>query len=78
MTFTIDNENSITVHGTPEEAAAATTTPFDSFGSEQELAELAAQWPAERLVAIWGRLPGVAPVYCPRSNTGVPDTSVAM
>ena len=23
-------------------------------------------------------LPGVAPVYCPRSNTGVPDTSVAM
>ena len=52
-TFTIDNDNNITAHGTPEEAAAATATPFDSFSSQKELTELIATWPAERLVAIW-------------------------
>jgi NAD-dependent oxidoreductase involved in siderophore biosynthesis len=62
MTFTIDTENNITAHGTPEEAAATTATPFDSFTSQQELAELAKAWPAERLVAIWNSLPGVTPV----------------
>ena len=62
MTFTIDSENNITAHGTPEEAAAATATPFDTFASQKELAELAAAWPAERLVAIWNSLPGVEPV----------------
>ena len=61
-TFTIDNDNNIMAHGTPEEAAAANTTPFDSFSSQQELAELVAGWPAERLVAIWNGLPGVEPV----------------
>ena len=60
-TFTIDNENNITAHGTPEEAAAANATPFDSFSSQKELAELVAGWPAERLVAIWNGLPGVEP-----------------
>jgi hypothetical protein len=62
MTFTIDTENNITAHGTPEEAAGATATPFDSFTSEQELAGLACPWPANRLVAIWNSLPGVTPV----------------
>jgi hypothetical protein len=62
MTFTIDNENNITAHGTPEEAAAATLTPFSTFASEQELAELFAGWPAERVVATWNSLPGVTPV----------------
>jgi hypothetical protein len=61
-TFTIDEQNNITAHGTPEEAAAATATPFDSFSSQKELAELVAGWPAERLVAIWNGLPGVEPV----------------
>jgi hypothetical protein len=61
-TFTIDTDNNITAFGTQEEAAAATTTPFDSFTSQKELAELAAAWPAERLVAIWNSLPGVTPV----------------
>ena len=51
-TFTIDVDNNISVFATPEEAAA-TTTPFDSFASQQQLEELAAAWPAERLVAIW-------------------------
>jgi hypothetical protein len=61
-TFTIDSDNNITAFGTQEEAAATTTTPFDSFASQKELAELAAGWPAERLVAIWNSLPGVKPV----------------
>ena len=59
MTFTIDNENNITAHVTPEEAVAVTATPFDSFSSQRELAELAKAWPAERLVAVWNSLPGV-------------------
>jgi hypothetical protein len=61
-TFTIDSENNITAFGSAEEAAAATSTPFDSFASLKELAELVAGWPAERLVAIWNSLPGVTPV----------------
>jgi hypothetical protein len=61
-TFTIDEQNNITAFATPEEAAAATATPFDTFASQKELAELAAAWPAERLVAIWNSLPGVKPV----------------
>jgi len=61
-TFTIDSENNITAYGTPEEAAATTTTPFDTFASQKELAELAAGWPAERLVAIWNSLAGVVAV----------------
>ena len=60
-TFTIDNDNNIAVFATQEEAAAASTTPFDSFASENELAELSASWPDERLVAIWNSLPGVKP-----------------
>jgi Protein of unknown function (DUF3489) len=61
-TFTIDNDNNITVFDTAEEATAATAAPFDSFSSEKELAELIAGWPAERLVATWNTLPGVTPV----------------
>ena len=67
-TFTIDNENSISAFATAEEAAAVTTTPFDSFSTQKELAELAKAWPAERLVAIWNSLPGVAPVDSFKSN----------
>ena len=61
-TFTIDSDNNITAFASAEEAAAATTTPFDSFASQKELAELLAGWPAERLVSIWNSLPGVEPV----------------
>ncbi len=61
-TFTIDADNSIAVFVSPEEAAATTTTPFDTFASQQELASLIGQWPAERLLATWNSLPGVTPV----------------
>ncbi len=36
--------------------------PFDYFANPKQLAELVAGWPAERSVAIWNGLPGVAPV----------------
>jgi hypothetical protein len=67
-TFTIDNDNNISVFGTAEEAVAATTTPFDSFASEKELADLVAAWPAERLVATFNSLPGVSPVKSIKSS----------
>ena len=60
-TFTINETNEIVAFATPEEASAATQTPFDSFGSEAELAELAKAWPAERLLAILNSLPGEKP-----------------
>src|SRR5580700_10835535 len=61
-TFTIDTDNHITAHATPEEATATTTTPFDTFGSQQEFTELAKSWPAKRLLSIWSSLPGVQPI----------------
>jgi hypothetical protein len=61
-TFTIDTDNPIMAHATPEQAAATTTTPFDSFSSLPELAELAKAWPPKRLLAIWSSLPGVQPI----------------
>src|SRR5450756_883406 len=61
-TFTIDAENNISAFTTPEEAAATTATPFDTFASQKELFSLVGQWPAERLVAIWNSLAGVTPV----------------
>jgi len=61
MTFTIDAENNISAFATQEEAASS-TNPFESFASQKELTQLAAAWPAERLVAIWNSLPGVEPV----------------
>jgi hypothetical protein len=72
-TFTIDNDNSISVFATPAEAAASTTTPFDTFASQKELTELAAAWPAERLVAIWNSLAGVKPVKSLKSVKAAAD-----
>jgi len=61
-TFTIDADNNITACQTPDQAAAAVAAGAQSFASQQELAELAAAWPAERLVAVWNSLPGNTPV----------------
>src|SRR5690242_19398090 len=58
-TFTIDADNNITAFPTPDHAEAAGAQPFTS---QKGLAALAAQWPAERLVAIWNSLPGAKPV----------------
>src|SRR5215467_7184987 len=61
-TFTIDSDNNITVFASKKEAAAASTTPFDPFASQSELADLTADWPMSRLVEIWNSIPGVSAV----------------
>ena len=60
-TFTIENEtNNIVAHATKREAAAVPNA--DSFASDIELSELAANWPAPRLIEIWNSIPGNTPV----------------
>jgi hypothetical protein len=61
-TFTIDADNNISVFTSKEEAAAASVTPFGPFTSQSELAEVAAEWPASRLVEIWNGIPGVTAI----------------
>ena len=61
-TFTIDGDNNITAFGSLQEAQAADIAGAEYFGSEKELAQLAASWPSNRLIEIWNSLPGVAPV----------------
>src|SRR5260370_4679167 len=60
-TFTIDEQNNITAHGSPEEAAAANTAPFDSFSSQKELAGLGAGCPPQRLGGNLEGMPGGGP-----------------
>src|SRR5260221_12100229 len=54
-TFTIDAHNAVARldrHKHPTQDA-------EKFSSENELAKLAAPWPASRLVEIWNGMPGV-------------------
>ena len=69
--FTIDNEtDNLTMHAAAKEAEAVPDS--ERFGTEAGLAELAADWPAARLVEIWNRLPGAIPVQKFRDRkTGV-------
>ena len=60
-TFTIDTENNITAFAAPDQAEAVIAAGAQPFASSEELTQLAADWPAERLVAIWNSLPGVTP-----------------
>jgi hypothetical protein len=60
-TFTIENEtNEITAHATKREATSVPTA--ECFTTVEEFAELAANWPASRMIEIWNSLPGVTPV----------------
>jgi hypothetical protein len=56
-TFAIDTDNTITAY------LAGDAIPEDHarFTSEKELAKLAANWPAERLVEIWNAFAGAPP-----------------
>src|ERR1700694_7068 len=56
-TFLIDAENSITALGSQQ-------ADFEGeiFASQQELADLAANWPANRLIEVWNGIPGLTPV----------------
>jgi Protein of unknown function (DUF3489) len=57
--FTIDSENNVAAHGSSSEV---TDKGSEQFTSEKELAQLAADWPGNRLVDIWNRIPGLTPV----------------
>jgi hypothetical protein len=57
--FSIDRNNNITAFTTRKDAESANG---DTFRSETELSELAAAWPASRLVEIWNSIPGFVPV----------------
>ena len=59
MTFVIDSENNIIAFASQQEAEAVVG---ERFASQQELSELAATWPAGRLVEIWNSIPGLTPV----------------
>ena len=60
-TFTIENEtNNITAYATRRDAAAVPNAKI--FSNETDLAELAANWPAPRLIEIWNSIPGNTPV----------------
>src|SRR5580658_6833764 len=58
--FTIDAENNVVVHASAK--AAPKTEGTELFTSQDALAELAAAWPASRLVEIFNSLTGVTPV----------------
>jgi len=60
-TFTIETEtNNITLHTTLEDAQAVPES--EHFGSAEDLAGLASEWPIARLIEIWNGIPGVTPV----------------
>ena len=71
-TFTINDENNITAFATAEAAYAASTTPFDLFTNQEELAELLAGWPAERLLATYNSLPGLGGATPERARSLAP------
>ena len=58
-TFTIDSDNNITGYAPGETVPDRNT---ERFTTEGELATLAEQWPAARLVEVWNSIPGLAPV----------------
>ena len=58
-TFTIDIENNITAYRTGD---AIPDGSAERFTSEKELAQLAEQWPATRLVEVWSSIPGLTPI----------------
>src|ERR1700694_5613356 len=55
--FNIDAENNITALGSQE-------ADFEGeiFANQRELADLAAKWPANRLIEVWNGIPGLTPV----------------
>ena len=59
-TYTIDSGNNFTAFASAKEAKNVPET--ERFSTAKELARLAEQWPAARLVEIWNALPGVATV----------------
>src|ERR1039457_1951318 len=57
-TFTIDNENNITVFATAAEAAQAGDSNATTFDSQAALAKVSTDWPLGRFVDIWNSIAG--------------------
>jgi Protein of unknown function (DUF3489) len=57
-TFTIDNDNNITVFATAAEAAQAGDSTATTFDSQAALAKVSADWPLSRFVDIWNSIAG--------------------
>jgi hypothetical protein len=55
--FAIDNDNNITAFPAAEQIPEGQ----EHFATEKELAKLAANWPADRLVQVWNGFAGVTP-----------------
>jgi hypothetical protein len=77
-TFTLDATNNITAFASLKEARAAKINNAEYFGSAQELAKLAASWPARRPVEIWNSFAGVAPFTSLKPVKKFPSRKAAM
>ena len=61
-TFTITDDNNITVYASAEEAAQAGDSTATTFDSQAALAKVSADWPLSRFAEIWNSVPGNAEV----------------
>jgi len=61
-TFTITDDNNITVFATAAEAAQADDSTATSFDSQAALTKVSADWPLSRFVDLWNSIPGNAEV----------------
>ena len=71
VTYTINSENNITAFATAKEAKSA--PDVERFATVKELAKLAEQWPAARLLDIWNALPRRCPgekIHEPENGCG--------
>ena len=61
-TFTINDDNNITVYQSAEQAAQTGDSTATNFDSQAALAKVSGDWPLSRFVEIWNTIPGKTPV----------------
>lgn len=59
-TYTIDNDNNIIAHATPEQAQDTLALGTQLFTNQKEFGKITADWPASRLVETWNGFAGTA------------------
>lgn len=57
-TFTINDDNNITVYASAEEATRTGDSTATTFDSQAALAKVSTEWPLSRFVDIWNGVPG--------------------
>jgi Protein of unknown function (DUF3489) len=62
-TFTIDDDNNITVFNSAQDAAQADDSTATRFDSQAALRKVSAAWPLSRLIDIWNSIPGQREVH---------------